>query len=383
MENKNVLNTILGFFVAIGVAILNWFKKVGKSIVNFFVKLKPSNIKASMEERKRRKKYIVKSCTQDKIFDVVNVMLICFFIFLIAVPMVNLFAIGFSDSASTLSGKVLFLPMTNGELGISLDGFKYVLGYIDEKGNVVSQTFSDLFASGTFLGSVVNTVKLTIAVTISSNLLVAICAYPLSKKDFPFKKGIMTFFIITMLFSPGIVPIYLLMSGLTFEGVNGTIQITPNLIGTLWPMIFCSICNVFNLLLIKTFYEGIPSEIEESAIMDGAGSLTLFFKIVVPMSLPVIATCCFFTIVGCINNYGGAIIFVGTDSVGEAAQPMALYVYKLLITGAASNTNEYFAANQLNITSATIILSIIPILCIYPFVIRYIKGGLTVGSVKG
>lgn len=388
-ENKflKVLSIIGLWFKNVFFAIGRWFKKKGIAIkdwaVHFALGFKPSVFKERRAAKKEAKKYKIKQPRGDTIFDILNVIIVISFLAVIIVPLLNLVALSFSDSGSVNGGLVTFLPMVDGEFGLSFDAFKYVLGYIDHNGNAVAQTFGDLFKTGSFLASVMNTFKITIIVTVASNLIMALCAYPLSKKDCPFKKPLMTFFIITMLFSAGLVPIYILMSGIVYEGQNVTIQFSPNLLGTIWPVILCSLCNVFNLLLFRTFYNGIPQELEESAIIDGAGSLTLFFKIIVPMSLPVLASCCFFTIVACINSYSGALLFIGDGVAGEAAQPMALYIYKLLIIGSGSSTNEYFAANEAAITSATIIFSIIPILLIYPFVIKYIKGGITLGSVKG
>ena len=321
----------------------------------------------------------IKQCKQDNIFDVVNGILITLMLLIVIIPIINLIALSFSDSASTLSNSVFFLPKVNKKLGVTFDQFKYVLGFINSQGQEVTLTIKEMFSAGTFLNSVKNTAIITIFCTVLSNLVMALCAYPMSKSDFPFKKPIMIFFLITMLFSPGILPIYIFLGGVKIN----QIQLTPNLLGTLWPVLLLGILNVYNMLLIKTTYEGIPKELEESAVIDGASSLTLFFKIVIPLSVPVIASCCFFTVVGCINSYSGALLFIGTNSAAEAYEPMALYIYKILTVGSGNVDNIYFASNQSNITSATIVLSMIPILAIYPFVIKYIKSGLTLGSVKG
>lgn len=349
---------------------------------NVIEKVKNINIKEKIKNRnffKKKKNNRVKQCFQDNLFDAINMILIVISLLIVILPLLNLLALSFSDSQSTLMGNVFFLPQVKGKFGVSFDSFKYVLGFINNKGEHVNIGFLDMFQDGSFLNSVVNTVKITVIVTIVSNLFMGLCAYPLSKSDCPFKKGIMLFFIIIMLFSPGVIPIYIFMSGIRYGGI----QFTPALLGTIWPVVLCSICNVFNMFLYKTFYENVPKDIEESAIIDGASSLKLFFKIIIPLSLPVVASCCFFTVVGCINSYSGALLFIGTDKSGEAAEPMALYIYKLLAIGEGSVENIYYAENLQNITSATIVFSMIPILIIYPFIIKYIKGGVMLGSVKG
>jgi putative aldouronate transport system permease protein len=132
------------------------------------------------------------------------------------------------------------------------------------------------------------------------------------------------------------------------------------------------------MLLFKTTFEGIPKDLEESAQLDGATSLQMFFKIIIPITIPTFASCCFFTLVGCINGYSSALLFIQTN---KEAQPMALILYNLL-TVAENSKEEFLLTNLENIQAAGIIISVIPILLIYPFIIRYIKSGITLGSVK-
>jgi putative aldouronate transport system permease protein len=196
-----------------------------------------------------------------------------------------------------------------------------------------------------------------------------LAAYPLSKKDFPFRKFFLIFFVITMLFSVGIVPSFLLLQ-------------TLKLTGNIWGLIVISISNVFNMLLYKTFFEGLPEEVEDAAKIDGAGGVAMFFKIVMPMSLPVLASCSFFTLVGAWNSYSGAVIFIGPSY--PKAWPLALYIYNLgEMVAVAAQRDPDVNVNAMNIPSAAIVLAIVPILAVYPYVIRYIKSGISVGSVKG
>ena len=126
------------------------------------------------------------------------------------------------------------------------------------------------------------------------------------------------------------------------------------------------------------FVKSIPLEIEEAAMIDGASSLTLFYRIVIPMTLPVIASCVFFMIVSTWNSYGSAILFISdTDQM-----PLAQFLYRL-VTATEQSQDNYLVLNSENINAATIIISVIPILCVYPFIMNYMKSGLTIGSVKG
>ena len=304
------------------------------------------------------KKRKVKQPLSDTIFDTSNVVIMTILVIVTVFPLLYLIAAAFSDGTSMPS--VLFLPMIdrgNGpEIGITLDNFKYIIFEYD---------------NGIFLNSIKNTAIITVCVTLGSNILMALAAYPLSKPNCPCRTGLLVFFMIVMLFSAGIIPSYLLMT---------EVKLTGNILG----IILISLTNVFNLLLFKTTFEGIPKELEESAQLDGATSLQMFFKIIIPITLPTFASCCFFTLVGCINGYSSAILFIRNNA---EAKPMAQILYELVTTAASSKGGneqlEFLMDNLFNIQSAGIILSTIPILIIYPFIIRYIKSGVTLGSVKG
>ncbi len=284
----------------------------------------------------------------DIFLNIVNIVFLFLGVVIIVFPLLNYFSLAFNNGNSNL--KVVFYPVDP-----SLKSFEYVLagdGALD------------------FWRAFGNSVLLTVVVTIGSNLVEAMAAYPLSKRDFPFKSGILMYFIITMLFSAGIVPIYLLMSMF-------------GLLDSIWSVILISISNVTHLLYFKTFFEGIPSDIEEAAKLDGATDLQLFFRIIVPMSLPIIGSCCFFTIVGCWNGYGSALMFISQSAKGKAAQPLAYYLYLMLQSDTLNKNDPWLMANSKNVEAAAMVASIIPILLMYPYVVKYIKSGLQLGSVKG
>lgn len=276
----------------------------------------------------------------------VSVILLLFLVVITIIPLLNYFSLAFND------------PYYNSSITIFPSKWDF---------SSFSYVFSSKY-SGFWL-AFLNSVIITLVVTIVSNLLMALAAYPLSKKDCPFRSGIMMFFVITMLFSAGTVPIYLLMRSF-------------GLLDNIWSIILISISNVGNMLFFKTFFENIPKEVEEAATIDGVGSLKLFFKIVIPMALPVFGSCCFFTIVGMWNGYGAALIFV--KSSAEGAMPLAYYLFVKMAQGTTGAMYDQFLLTHFqNIQAVSLLISIIPILCIYPYVIKYIKGGATIGSVKG
>lgn len=295
---------------------------------------------------KNRRHNAIKEGALDKTIGIVNIALLFAFVAIIIIPLLSYFSLAFSN------------PHFNDEITIfpthfSLDAFKYIL--VGDQAKIFWQSF-------------LNSIIITAVVTIVSNLVEALAAYPLSKQDCPFRSGIMMFFIITMLFSAGIIPCYLLMHQF-------------KLLNNIWSVILISISNIGNLLLFKTFFEGVSMDVQEAAKIDGASDLQMFFRIMVPMALPVFASCCFFTIVGMWNGYGAAMLFI--SSTAENAYPLAYYNYLLLGQASLDKNDAYVMVAEKNIQAAAMLLSIIPIICIYPFVIKYIKGGIQLGSVKG
>ena len=296
--------------------------------------------------KKLHRKNKIKEPVVDRIIHVASLTLLLTFVIIIILPLLNYFSLAFNNYA--FNNKIILWPRK-----FDLAPMKYV--------------FSN--NSKAFWHSFGNSVIITVIVTIVSNLVEAMAAYPLSKKDCPFRSVILMFFIITMLFSAGVVPIYLLMRSF-------------NLLNTIWSIILISISNVTNLLFFKTFFENVSPEIQEAAIIDGAGPLQLFFKIMVPMALPVFGSCCFFTIVGMWNGYGAALLFINSSATD--AMPLAYYLYISLTQNSAATMYDDFLRNYLpNIQAASMLISIIPIILIYPYVIKYIKSGASLGSVKG
>jgi len=289
----------------------------------------------------------IKESKLDTSLVVVNIVLLVLFMIVIIFPLLNFFSLAFNDSL--YNKNVILFPKK-----ISWFAFGEIF-----KGS----------EAAVFWRSFGNSVIITLVITIGSNLVEAMAAYPLSKRDCPLRGGIMMYFIITMLFSAGTAPIYMLMLQL-------------NLTNNIWSCILISISNVGNLLYFKVFFEGLPKDIEDSARLDGASEIQMFFRIVIPMSLPVIGSCCFFSLVGAWNGYGSALLFIDNDV--KDAFPLAYYLYLLgeSLASAGNKDRPDILLGINNIKAASMLVSIIPIIACYPYVIRYIKGGLMIGSVK-
>ncbi|MDE7296426.1 MAG: carbohydrate ABC transporter permease [Clostridia bacterium] len=287
----------------------------------------------------------IKESKLDTALVIINIVLLVLFMIVIALPLLNFFSLAFNNY--NFNKNVIIFPKK-----ISWYAFSVIF-----KGSEM----------GYFWTAFGNSVLLTLTVTIGSNLVEAMAAYPLSKRDCPIRGGIMMYFIITMLFSAGTAPIYMLMLQL-------------NLTDNIWSCVLISISNVGNLLYFKVFFEGLPKDIEDSARLDGATEIQMFFRIVIPMSLPVIGSCCFFSMVGAWNGYGSALLFISPKATN--AFPLAYYLYLLNERLSTTKSDDAILMGRMNIQAAAMLVSIIPIICCYPYVIRYIKGGLMIGSVK-
>ena len=207
----------------------------------------------------------------------------------------------------------------------------------------------------------------TICGTVLSVLVMYSAAYALSKADFPFRKGLMVFFVIVMIFSGGMIPNYIVVNAL-------------HLTRSPFALILPSVVQVYNLILIKSYLEGLPPELEESAKIDGASNLQIMFKILLPVSLPCIASVSLFTAVSFWNNYTSALIYLGT---AEEWYPLSLYILNHIQDDAEVLNMTKADIQKANIESAMIIFSIIPILAVYPLVLKFFTKGVMVGSVKG
>lgn len=262
-------------------------------------------------------------------------------------PVVHLVAKSFSGYNAVIAGKVAFIPKD-----FQLDVYSYVLH------------------NRLFWRAFLNSVIITIGGTFLSVLVTVLSAYPLSRSDFRGKKVIMLLYVFSMLFYGGTIPVYILMQSL-------------NLLNTLWAVIIPFLVIQFNLFIMKTGFEVVPSALEESARIDGAGHFTIFSRIYLPLSMPTVATISLLYGVNYWNNYYHSMLFITKQSV----KPLQLYLYEL-ITSASTLSSENAFENAMNLPSAgmqaaAITLSMIPVVIFYLVCQRYLISGMTIGSVKG
>lgn len=290
--------------------------------------------------------------TGEKIFAVFNYIILTLAAFVCIVPMLNVLAISFSSSSAAAAGYVKLWPVD-----FTLASYKYALSKRE-----FLQSFM-VSIRRVALGYIVNMI-MTISI-----------AYPLSKDKSTFRARnyYAWFFIVTMMFSGGLIP--------TFMTVK-----TLGLLDTLWALVLPGAVPVFNVILLMNFFRELPKEIEEAAYIDGASHWTTLFKIYLPLSLPSLATISLFVLVGHWNGWFDGMIYMNRPK----NWPLQTYLRTILINPDVSNyqtSSEELAGirevSERTFKSAQVFLAAAPILAVYPFLQKYFMKGLVMGSVKG
>jgi len=216
-----------------------------------------------------------------------------------------------------------------------------------------------------------NTLIIASAGTVLSMILLVLTAYPLTKKDLKGQKVIMMLWIVTMFFSGGMIPDYFLVRSL-------------GLLNTRWALILPGLLGCYNLILMRNYIEGLPSALEEAALIDGANDLQVLVRIVLPLCLPILATLGLFTIVGYWNSYFSAIMYMTKRNMW----PLQLVLREIIFEGSAAEMQAAGTVADDNITSpfllrmASIVVATVPIMLVYPFLQKYFMSGLVLGGVK-
>ncbi|WP_020619310.1 carbohydrate ABC transporter permease [Paenibacillus daejeonensis] len=220
-----------------------------------------------------------------------------------------------------------------------------------------------------FLISFGNSIFITVVGTAISILITMFTAYPLSRKIMPHRRAIMFLYVLTMFFSGGLIPTYLVVKGLS-------------LTNSLWSLILPVALAPFNLILLKNFFSSVPDDMEESAKMDGASNLRILFTIYAPLSMAAIATISMFYAVGYWNSFFQALMYI-TD---RNLIPLQVYLMQIITDQMGmdlANAESMMNTAAESVRAATIIAAVVPILLIYPFVQKYFVKGVMLGAVKG
>ncbi len=267
------------------------------------------------------------------------------------VPILNIIANSFSDPAKS--------PSMSG-LRIIPDGFSLL-------------NYSIVLSNTTIMPSLWNSVKITIIGTLINIVLTTMAAYALTRPGLRFKQAIMVFLIIMMLFDPGTVPEYLTVKQL-------------GLMGSQWSVILVTAVSVYYLIIMMRYFNAVPQEICESATIDGAGHLRMLFSIIMPLSMAGIATITMFYAVVRWNEYFRAGIYITKNSKTTLQVILRQYVVSNDTATLIGDKNIAKYVNILDynaLKNATIVVAIIPILMLYPLVLKYYTKDVLAGSVKG
>jgi putative aldouronate transport system permease protein len=283
----------------------------------------------------------------EKLFDACNVLVLALVAFATLYPFWNILITSFNDPIDAARGGVTFWPRS-----WSLENYKMV------------------FRDESIMHAFFVTVARTLAGTACAVLFTSAFAYGVSKPDLLGRRLFLMMAIVTMYFSGGLIPDYLLIAKYL------------NLKGSFLVYIFPTLFNVFNAIIILTFFRGLPKEMEESAKVDGANDLIIFFRLVLPVSKPVLATVALFNAVFHWNAWFDAMLYGGPD---------LRTLQQILMQIISSNSNVSLIASNLGMKTvtaesvklATMVITTLPIVFSYPFLQKYFVKGIMIGSVKG
>ena len=286
----------------------------------------------------------------DRLVNTIFYIILLVIIVVCAYPIWYTIVASISDATYVNSGAFILLPK-----GVHFEAYQYA------------------FAQKDLWNGYVNTILYTVAGTIFGLALCLPCGYAMSRKDLPFRGIIMGLFVFTMYFSGGMIPTYLVINKL-------------NLVNTRLILIILGSVSVYNMILIRTFFSSsIPDEMREAAFIDGCSNTRFFVQFALPLSKAIIAVIALYIAVAHWNNYYNALVYT-TD---RHIQPLQLYLRRLLLVSidneSTDNPEEQMKFIQLVqvVRYAVIVMSTLPIMCLYPFLQKYFVQGVMIGSLKG
>lgn len=285
----------------------------------------------------------IKESTGYRVFTVCNTILMILICVAMLYPFLYLIAQSFSSTEAIYAGEVGILPV-----GFSLDTYRYIL------------------SDNQFLPDYANTIIYSIIGTVCALFFSALLAYPLSKKFLRGNRIVGPLIIFTMYFGGGMIPSYILMISL---GLRDTVA----------AFILPGVLSTYYIILMRSFFVTIPSELEEAGEIDGLNKFGVFWHIAIPMSKPIMATMALFYIVQYWNNWFDAFLYLDT----QTKWPVAYYLRNLISTSTSSEDAAEALSIGANIKSCAMVLTALPIICIYPFIQKYFVQGMMLGGVKG
>ena len=298
----------------------------------------------------KKKSEFAKLPKEDKALLTVGYIILGLFLVAIIVPVIYIILASFID------------PVTLQNKGLTFDFSKWTM-----------TAYERVMSNAQIWVGFKNALIYSVLFTALSVVVTLLAAYPMSRTDFKGRGFFNTIFIITMFFGGGLIPTYLLISNL-------------GMLDTIWAILLPGAFSVWNMIIARTYYQGIPQDLQEAAEIDGANEMVYFFKVLLPVCTPIIATIAMWQFVGMWNSYFDAMIYLNSAS----KQPLQLVLRSILIQnqpepGMVSDMQSTAERAQLAelLKYATIIISSLPLMIMYPFFQKYFDNGIMAGAVKG
>nr|WP_289767358.1 carbohydrate ABC transporter permease [uncultured Acetatifactor sp.] len=285
---------------------------------------------------------------KDKVFKIFTVLVVVIVGLCCLIPFLHIVAMSFSDKTAVMRGEVFLWPK-----GWDLSAYKAVF---NNKGLMDSMWF---------------TLFLTVAHTLICLVMTILCAYPLSRPDLKFKAPLLLYILFTMYFSGGMIPGYLNIKSL-------------GLLNNFWVLILPGMLSTYNMILMKSFFQSMPRELEESAYVDGANDFVVLVRIVLPLSKAMLATLALFYAVGRWNGFMDAILYIND----ERLYTIQVRLRQLIQASQVNTMLEDIPEMKANLIAETVkasclVFSMIPVMIVYPWLQKYFVKGVMIGSVKG
>lgn len=282
----------------------------------------------------------------NKLIDIINYILLACIAIVTVLPFIYIVIVSFTDPVELDRGGIIVFPHK-----WSLAAYNYI------------------FSTNTLFKGLGVSVYITVVGTLINLFLTSMMAYPLAKKHFRPRKLILLGVVFTMIFSGGMIPTYFVVKNL-------------GLTGSLWSLMIPTAVNAFNLIVLKNFFQAIPDGLEDSAKIDGCSDIGILFRIVIPLSLPAMATFALFYAVGHWNTFFSAILYINDNKMW----PLQVWLRDIVISAnsrVGDTSVDQTTINPLTIKMAAIVFTTVPILLVYPFLQKHFAKGVLLGSVKG
>jgi len=289
----------------------------------------------------------VKATRGEKAFYVINYILLSLVAVSCILPLLNIIALSFSSGQAVMSGQVSLWPVD----------FSFL-------------SYENLFKGTAIIDAFWNSIEITLIGTLLSMVVTIMAAYPLSRRQFYSRRFFTMAMVFTMIFNGGLIPTYLVVSNLGLVNSYGALWL-PGLVST------------YNMLIMRSYFENLPNEVDEAARIDGCGELGLLFRIVLPLSKPLLATLALFYGVGYWNAFMSVLIYINDTAKYNMTVLVQNMIKSSTVVQDFSDPSLITNLTPEGVRSAAVIVMIVPILAVYPFLQKYFVKGVMLGSIKG